>query len=172
MTAPFKLQYIASGVLAVAAALTVAGCATVNPTPTPRANMPPTNTEQSCSSSALAPLGCVTFESHGDVDVSGTVRWLASDPIAVSFDMQNGAPTMIISTTCNAINVPVTITATQIVPDMSGLSLGTRGCVSLAADDEAWTTEFVSSPMDYTLSGDELRLDNSNGTVQLARRRP
>jgi len=168
VTAGNKLRHVVGGILAVAAAFALASCATADPT-SARTDPSPSSAGQSCTSAAPDPFGCATFVSHEGADASGTRPWLSSDPIAVSFAVQNGTPTMVVSTPCNAINVPVTITATQITPDTGGLTVGAMGCASPAADYEAWATGFVSSPMDYALSGNELRLENSNGTVQLAK---
>jgi len=168
VTAGIKLRHVAGGILAVAATFALASCATADTGPA-RSDPSPSSAGQFCPSGAVGPFGCVTFESHEGADISGTLSWLSSDPIAVSFTVQNGTPTMVVSTPCNAINVPVTITATQITPDTGGLSVGAMGCLSPAGDYEAWTTRFVSSPMDYALSGNELRLESANGIVQLTK---
>lgn len=168
VTAGIKLRHVVGGIVAAAAAFALASCATSDPAPA-HTEQSPSSAEQPCTSGALVPFGCVTFESHEGADVSGTLSWLSTDPIAVSFAVQNGTPTMVVSTPCNSVNVPVTITATQITPDAGGLSVGAMGCASPTADYEAWTTKLVSSPMDYSLSGDELQLENSEGRVELTK---
>jgi hypothetical protein len=166
VTAGLRLRHVVCSVLAVVAASSLASCAAAEHPPArtaPSSSSPP----QQCSEGALEPFGCDTFRSHEGTDGSAPAPWLSTDPITVSFTVQNDTSTMIVSTPCNTINVPVTITSTQITPDIRGLTTGAMRCAPPASDYESWTRTFVSSPMTYSLSGKELRLESSNGRVQL-----
>lgn len=165
VTAGLRLRHVACSVLAVVAA-SLTGCATAEH-PTVRPAPPSSSPAQRCSERVQEPFGCDTFRSREGADGSAPAPWLSTSPIAVSFTTQNDVPTMIVSTPCNTINVPVTITSTQIKPDERGLVVGAMRCAPPASDYEAWTKTFVSSPMTYVLSGTNLRLENSKGRIEL-----
>ena len=118
----------------------------------------------------MRPFDCAPYRSSAGRDGSGNpVEWLSANPITVTVTEQNDTSTLVVSTPCNAINVPVTITSKLISPKADELTSGAMGCSSPKSDYESWTRNFISEPMTFSLNGDQLTLKNSMGEIQLTK---
>ncbi|WP_203757938.1 META domain-containing protein [Cellulomonas chitinilytica] len=133
----------------------------------------PTRSGQSLScgdGAGSAPSLCGTFVSVSGTDGGADVAWLASDPLTVEVDARDGSATLAVATPCNAIDVPVEVTGSTLVPDVENTTVGAKGCLGEASAQEAWTRALVAQPLTYELDGDTLTLSTPDAAVVLERR--
>jgi heat shock protein HslJ len=157
-----SLRRVALALLAAVSALVLAGCAS----PDAPAEV---SFSASVATTCAGPLACSSFVSKSGSDFSGDLAWLESEGLVLSVTTRTGEPSLTITTPCNAITVPATISADRIQPDTDHLAAGAMSCAAPASEYEAWARQLVSRPLDYRLDGEDLVLENDTATLRLSR---
>lgn len=160
-----SLRRVALAVLAAVSALVLAGCASRD---APMEVRDSTSTA-SVATTCAGPLACSSFVSKSGSDFSGDLEWLESEGLVLSVATRTGETSLTITTPCNAITVPATISADRIQPDADHLAAGAMSCAAPASEYEAWARQLVSRPLDYRLDGEDLVLENDTATLRLSR---
>ena len=114
-----------------------------------------------------ADLACIRFISQSGTDGTSSVGWLASGALWLTFDGQNGTPTLVVMTPCNPVSVPVEIDGRRLTPRAQEMIVGNMGCIDEASQHEGWARTFLAQPMTYELAGDQLTLSTANASIVL-----
>ncbi|WP_125613032.1 hypothetical protein [Specibacter cremeus] len=84
----------------------------------------------------------------------------------------NGTQSLVMTTPCNTLNVPIMLTNTLITPDAAAIVSGTQGCLGSNGDDEAWVHAFLSHPIAYSRVNTTFTLTNEAGTIEFTSTSP
>lgn len=126
-----------------------------------------------CQQNEEHPLSCADYHSTSGKDSQGEITWLASTPIKVHFFKSGTDRVLGITAPCAPINAHVAFGNGTMTVDMSTAVRGASGCTPGAtADHQKWLEDFLSEPVSYTETVDDLLWSNSRGSLTFRPSRP
>ena len=125
---------------------------------------PPTAVPLACS---LPKDFLVTCGSYRSVSASGIMEWAAERPVTLRLDQTPGSVLVSLTTPCNPISAPVSISSETLTIDSSGMTVGAKGCNGPENGMETAAVSFMQSQVNYTSQGSLLLLENSTGSIEL-----
>jgi len=115
----------------------------------------------------IADFNCLNLVSIGGRDASGTLAWLATNPVTVKTSILGGRLTIGGQAACNYYGAPLTVTGTTLTVKADQMTSTAIGCLGEASDREQWTYAFLAMPMNWVVKGQTLVLSNAKGEMIL-----
>lgn len=122
-----------------------------------------------CSASLASSLGCETFHSLTATQSGKSVEWVGESSIDLRAEDLGGTPTLVVTTPCNSLNIPVDIrddalTTVSITSTM-------KGCDATRSAQQRWVEDFFDAEVQWkrtyttlTLSKDQVVIEFMLGT--------
>lgn len=153
-------------------AIVLAGCGQVAAQQPESGSVSSSQTSSSClaakpgESAPAEQLECKAFTSTAGSALGKNLSWVASTPLHMEFDRINESPTMVVRMPCGVLNIRVAIGTDAITPDPATMIESADGCTGSRAEQRAWTSSFVKTPMTYALEKNVLILTNDLGQLK------
>jgi hypothetical protein len=148
--------------LLAAAAIGLVGCSQLDPVVSTTTG-PPSAAE--CSASLSASIGCDAYRSVAATEAGIDVAWVRDSAIGLGAQMLGDTPTVVVTTPCNVLNIPVALDGDVLEP--GSIVATTKGCDPERAAQEGWVRDFFRSDVRWERTGTSLILHAENATLDL-----